>query len=396
MKISFLNSCRNPNFNSRYSRKTALIRRLYTTTTLQRDGLVRSPIESKDDQNKKVKPTSNKRLHCPVMVSQVLDMLQPRSNQIFIDMTFGAGGHSEAILKCSPGTKIYALDRDPVAFELAKELSHQYGDRLVPMLGRFSDLNQLLGKVKVTPSTVDGILFDVGVSSMQMDSASRGFGLSQNGPLDMRMDGERVSRQVTASDVINTLDERSLARIFKVYGEEKMAPVIARSITEAKFMLKTIGTTAELAALVEATLNKSYRLDKLQRRSHAATKVFQALRIFVNNELNELNHGLELAHGWLRPGGCLVAITFHSLEDRIVKRHLLGIDMDERICSGSLTQKYKSVGRWHNQDEVMSVYSNLWTPINKKVLVPTPDEVAANPRSRSAKLRAAIKNSPQR
>lgn len=330
--------------------------------------------------------------HCPVMVNEVLDALQPQTGQIFVDMTFGAGGHSETILRKCPGTKMYALDRDPLAYELAKEMSQQYKDRLIPMLGRFSDLDQLLAKLRLSPGTVDGILFDVGVSSMQMGDAKRGFALSQNGPLDMRMDGERVPQQVKASDVINSLDEQSLTKIFKVYGEEKLAPVISRAIIDARFMFKTIETTAELSSLVEAATNRSFRLDKLKRRSHTATKIFQALRIFVNNELNELNYGLETAHTWLKVGGCLVAITFHSLEDRIVKRHIMGIDMDERICSGSLTQKYKNVGTWYSREEVTSVYSKWWTPVNKKVIVPSEEEVAANPRSRSAKLRAAHKN----
>lgn len=334
----------------------------------------------------------DERPHTPVLVKEVIEIFNPMDGQIYVDMTFGAGGHSEAILKSAKNVRIFALDRDPLAYEYAKRMSHQFGGRVVPMLGKFSEVRELLQANGVVLGTVDGILFDVGMSSMQLSDSSRGFALSTDGPLDMRMDGDRNLDQPTARDVINTLDEASLTRIFKVYGEEKLAPVVAQTIVEARYMMKRIDTTSHLAALVQNATDRDYkRVDKLGRTAHIATKVFQALRIFVNNELNELNRGLELAYDILRPDGNLVAITFHSLEDRIVKRHLQGVDMNDQI-NVYMGQKFKAFGKWHSIEDVKSVYSNRWTIRTKKAVVPSAKEIDSNPRSRSAKLRAACKN----
>ncbi|XP_023219921.1 probable methyltransferase-like protein 15 [Centruroides sculpturatus] len=224
---------------------------------------------------------------------------------------------------------------------------------------------------------------------MQFSNPQRGFALSANGPLDMRMDGERFPNQPTASDVVNNLDFPSLVKIFKIYGEERYAKKIAQVLIDARFMMKKIRTTQELADIVSVVVTEP-RLDKLERKAHSATKVFQALRIFVNNELNELNYGMEMAYQYLKRGGRVVTLTFHSLEDRIIKRHLMDIDINEPVSS-SLSQKYKNASLWHSEENMKDIMSKRWCPINKKVITPTEEEIELNPRSRSAKLRAAMK-----
>ncbi|KFM69865.1 putative methyltransferase-like protein 15, partial [Stegodyphus mimosarum] len=329
--------------------------------------------------------------HTPVMPNEVLEALRPADNQVFLDMTFGAGGHSRHLLNTA-AIKLYCLDRDPVAYEKAVKLSKEYGSSVTPLLGRFSEMQDVLKNVGVLPNSVDGVLIDAGCSSMQMDCPERGFSVSKNGPLDMRMDGSRFPDEPTAADVLSSLDVPSLVKIFKIYGEEKRSKKVAQALFDARYMLKSINTTYELADLIEGILEGEKRFDKLRRPSHSATKVFQGLRIFVNNELNELNYAIEMAHLFLKPGGRIAVITFHSLEDRIVKRHFLGIDMDEPV-SQSLSQKYSNAALWHTKADIDQLYSKKWTPLHKHIIKPSAEEIAANPRSRSAKLRAAFKNS---
>ncbi|XP_070541473.1 12S rRNA N(4)-cytidine methyltransferase METTL15-like [Ptychodera flava] len=326
-------------------------------------------------------------LHIPVMLEEVLNFLAPKNGQVFIDMTFGAGGHSKAILNSAENITLYGLDRDPIAISVAKQLAaRHYGDRLVAMEGKFSELGNLLNFHGVDENSVDGILIDAGCSSMQMDQAGRGFSLSKDGPLDMRMDGNRNPNQPTAADVVNALSEADLAKIFKTYGEEKQSRKIARAIVEYRRSWQPISTTKELAHIVSCAFTHreaQKRKDKLSRPTHTATKTFQALRIFVNNELNELAFGLEEAQKFLKPGGKLAVLTFHSLEDRIVKRFLRGIDYSEKP-SMSIGEKMRS-GMDRN------VKRKEWREINKKVIESCDDDVASNPRARSAKLRTAIK-----
>lgn len=327
--------------------------------------------------------------HTPVMTKEVIDALQPKDDQKLMDMTFGAGGHSSHMLNAAD-IKLICLDRDPVAYKKAVKFSKSYDGLVTPLLGRFSEMKEILYNAGIEKNSLDGILIDTGCSSMQMDSASRGFSSSKNGPLDMRMDGERFPDMPTAADVLNTLDVINLVKIFKVYGEEKYSKKIAQALFDAKYMLKSIKTTYELADLIQSTLGKEKRLDKLQRSAHVATKVFQALRIFVNNELNELNYGMEMAYEFLKPGGKVVTLTFHSLEDRIIKRHILGIDLDEPV-NQRLSQKYQNATVWYTETAIENLYSNRWTSMYKHVLKPTAEEIENNPRSRSAKLRAAVK-----
>lgn len=337
----------------------------------------------------KVSTNPTNELHIPVMAQEVIDYLKPEPGKIFIDMTFGAGGHTKRILDHSPNTIVIALDRDEEAHELAVTMRDDYPNRLIPLLGKFSELPDLLKSHGYGFESIDGILFDFGCSSMQFDQAERGFAVSKNGPLDMRMDKDRIAGQPTAADVLAKIDEDDLARILKIYGEEKCAKKIARAIVDTRYSLRKIETTKELADLVDSCFNDDFRLDKLQRPAHNATKTFQALRIFVNNELNEINYGMLLAERYMKRHGRLVTLTFHSLEDLIVKRHMMGHLIGNvanpiplRYCSHSLVQ---------DVDIMNELKEVKWQQLNKHVLTPTAEEVERNPRSRSAKLRAAMK-----
>lgn len=327
--------------------------------------------------------------HVPVLADEVIENLNLQPNQTFIDMTFGAGGHTKRILQSAPDAKIYALDRDPTAYQNAIELSKEYPNQIFPLLGRFSELPKRLQEFNVKPNSIDGILFDFGCSSMQFDVAERGFSISKNGYLDMRMDKDRFPNQPTAADILSNIDEYELAKIIKVYGEEKYAKKIARSIIEARYSYKPIRTTKELADLVSACLKDDFRADKTQKHSHVATKVFQALRIFVNNELNEINYGLVVAQKYLKMEGRLVTITFHSLEDTIIKRHLMGNTIDN--VANPVPLKYTSHTLLHDKDMVDTFLQTNWRQLHKHVITPKPNEIESNYRSRSAKMRVAIK-----
>ncbi|XP_077994793.1 12S rRNA N(4)-cytidine methyltransferase METTL15-like [Glandiceps talaboti] len=324
------------------------------------------------------------------MLEEVLEFLSPRENQVFLDMTFGAGGHGKAILDACSNTTLYAMDRDPVAVDIATQLANDhYGDRLVPLEGKFSDLQQLLLSRNVCYNSIDGVLIDAGCSSMQMDCAERGFSLSKEGTLDMRMDGNRNPQQPTAADVVNALSEIDISKILKMYGEEKQARKIAKAIVQYRETFQPIATTKELAHIVSCVFTHreaQKRRDKLSRPAHSATKTFQALRIFVNNELNELAMGLEQAEQFIKPGGKLAVITFHSLEDRIAKRFLRGIDYNEKHSMTFRDKRRLGMGREDEEEE-----PTVWRQIRKKVLIPTDEDVVRNPRARSAKLRTAVK-----
>ncbi|KAK2184252.1 hypothetical protein NP493_273g00007 [Ridgeia piscesae] len=304
-------------------------------------------------------------------------------------MTFGAGGHTKALLKECPGIRVFGLDRDPLAHNLATQLASQHS-QVTPLQGRFSEVHHLLTAHGITASSVDAVLFDLGASSMQFDTPARGFSISGDGPLDMRMDSDRVESQPSAADVVNHLDESGLYKIIKKYGEEKMARSIARAIVDSRYAFGRISTTGQLAKIVSSVFESAHRQDKLMRHSHVATKTFQALRIFVNNEMNELHNGLEIAHHLLRPDtGVCVAISFHSLEDRVVKRHFQGIDMDAR-CNMSIVDQNRSSAKFYGEDVIQRVMQRRWETV-RRMVQPQPEDVEENPRARSAKLRAAVK-----
>lgn len=327
--------------------------------------------------------------HVPVMLKEVLKALDPASGKTFIDMTFGAGGHTKRILQSAPDIKVIALDRDPDALHYARQIADEFPNQVVPLLGRFSDLPALLKSIDVPTASIDGILFDFGCSSMQFDRGERGFSINKNGPLDMRMD--RNPNTPTAADILAKIDEIDLYKIIKVYGEEKKAKKIAQAICDVRYSLKRIETTHELANIVASCFDEHFHMDTLNRPMHNATKTFQAIRIFVNNELNEINHGMLMAEKYLKPNGRLVTLTFHSLEDTIVKRHIDGNVIEG--TANALPLKYVSHFMSHDKEIVESIMDSKWQSLNKHVLTPSYDEIELNPRSRSAKLRAAIKKS---
>lgn len=326
------------------------------------------------------------------MAEEVLEFLAPQDGSVILDMTFGGGGHSRRLLAACPGVRLVCLDRDPLAHRLALTLQQEHPQQVLPLLGRFSDLPTLLTRLKIKRSFFDGVLMDLGVSSMQFGTAERGFMLSQDGPLDMRMDGGRQPEQITAADVLAHIDEGSLYKVLKFYGEEKNARLLSRALVESRYMFQRLDTTQGLANMVSSLLEGTTRTDKLGRHAHPATKTFQALRILVNNELNELDYAMRLAHYYLRPKGVLVAISFHSLEDTIVKRHLQGVDLDHTPATIGLgLAKHRTALSTYTKDEMERITTKAWKQLTKHVVLPSEEEVTSNPRARSAKLRSALR-----
>lgn len=303
--------------------------------------------------------------HRAVMLTEVMHHLQPRDGGLYVDGTFGAGGYARAILG-GADTRVYAIDRDPDAVRAAAALVAEYAGRLVVIEGRFSQMRQLLAVRSV--NAVDGVVLDLGVSSMQLKAPERGFSFMIDGPLDMRMDREGP----TAAEVINTLPERELARIIAVLGEERRARSIARAIAKARAR-QPIVRTRELAALVERVVGRPQA-----GGIHPATRTFQALRIHVNDELGELERALDAAEVLLRTDGRLVVVSFHSLEDRIVKRFIA--DRGGKAGRPSRHAPPAAASR-----------AATFESLTRGAVSPSPAEVAANPRARSARLRAAIR-----
>ncbi len=305
--------------------------------------------------------------HVPVLLSEMLAALAPRDGETYIDGTFGAGGHTRAILEAA-NCRVVAVVRDADALEAGRSLAREFGSRLILAPGRFGDLDEI-ARASDAP-VVNGVLLDVGVSSMQLDEAGRGFSFQVDGPLDMRMSREGP----TAAEIVNTTDERALAGIFYEYGEERRSRAIARAIAEAR-RERPFTRTSELAGLVSRVLGRRWN-----ERQHPATRTFQALRIFVNDELGELARGLAAAERCLAPGGRLVVITFHSLEDRIAKRFLAA-------RSGRTPR-----GSRHLPEISRSAPLESFQIVNLRPLTPSKGEIEANPRARSARLRAALRS----
>jgi 16S rRNA (cytosine1402-N4)-methyltransferase len=295
-----------------------------------------------------------------VLARQVFEQLAPREGGIYIDGTFGAGGHARAILDV-PGTRVIGIDRDRNAVAEGFSLVEQSAGRLTLVQDRFSNLEHVAGGLGL--DAVEGILLDLGVSSMQLDAPERGFSFRNDGPLDMRMGDEGVS----AADLVNAASERDLAFIIATLGEERFARGVARAIVKARAQ-EPITTTGRLAEIVGSIVRA--RAGEV----HPATRTFQALRMFVNDELGEVAQGLAAAERMLKVGGRLAVISFHSLEDRIVKTFLAERG---RIRAGSR----------HLPEAAQAAPS--FTILTRKPLTADDDEVSRNPRSRSAKLRAA-------
>ncbi len=297
--------------------------------------------------------------HIPVLLAEVLRALDPKPGRTILDGTFGAGGYTSAILET--GANVIALDRDPNAIAGGQSLVAESGGRLSLIRSEFSRLAD-----HAPPEGLDGVVLDIGVSSMQIDEAERGFSFQKNGPLDMRMSASGVS----AADVVNRAKVSDLTRIFGFLGEEKQAGRIARAI-EKRRAEEPFRTTRDLAGMIEIVTPR-----KMTDKIHPATRVFQALRVFVNDELGELARALFAAERALKPGGRLVVVTFHSLEDRIVKKFFS--DRSGR-ASGS------------RHMPMVAERAAAFEPIGKPMVGASDEEAARNPRARSAKLRAGLR-----
>ncbi len=251
--------------------------------------------------------------HAPVMRDEVVAAMAPQDGEVLVDGTLGAGGYSRALLDAAD-CAVIGFDRDPQALSMAADWGAVYGDRLRVVESAFGDMEAALNDAGV--EAIDAAVFDIGVSSMQLDEAARGFSFRQDGPLSMRMDSRADEDAVTAADVVNHASAGDLALMFKVYGEERHAGRISRAIEKARAN-GPITTTAQLARIVEDAQPAGP-----PAKIHPATRVFQAIRIYVNDELGELARALVACEKLLRPGGRLVVVTFHSLEDRLVKHFL--------------------------------------------------------------------------
>ena len=301
--------------------------------------------------------------HDPVLLPDIVAALAPKPHGHYIDGTFGAGGYTQALLE-AVDTQVLAIDRDASAIAGGAELAERFGPRLRLLEGRFGELREIAIAADFAP--VDGIVLDIGVSSMQLDQAERGFSFMRDGPLDMRMARQGPS----AADIVNTMDQDPLAHIIWSLGDERRSRTIASAILRARAE-RPIETTGQLAGIV-ARVFGSRKIDG----KHPATRTFQALRIHVNDELGELTRGLAAAEAILKPGGRLAVVTFHSLEDRIVKRFLA-------VRCG----KVQGGSRHLPRNEAGPAPSFRF--INPRPVSPSMAECEANPRSRSARLRWA-------
>ncbi len=303
--------------------------------------------------------------HIPVLLRPLLAAVAPVSG-LWIDGTFGAGGYTRGLLAAG-ADRVIGVDRDPLAFEMAQDWVGAYGARLILQEGTFSEMDVYAHAID--PAGVDGVVLDLGVSSMQLDLAERGFSFLRDGPLDMRMSQSGPS----AADIVNTASADEIADILYHYGEERASRRIARAITEAR-AAKPFATTKELVAVIERCLPRPK-----PNQSHPATRSFQALRIAVNDEFGQLIEGLEAAERALKPGGLLAVVTFHSLEDRVVKRFM-------QARSG------KAAGGSRYAPEAAQEAA-AFEQISRKSIGPDDQELAENPRSRSAKLRVMRRTS---
>lgn len=296
--------------------------------------------------------------HTPVLLRPILEAVAPVEG-VWLDGTFGAGGYTRGFLDAG-ADKVIAVDRDPLAFEMAADWAGEYGDRLVMQRGVFSKMDEYA-------SDLDGVVLDLGVSSMQLDLAERGFSFMRDGPLDMRMSQDGPS----AADIVNEADEEIIANILYQFGEERASRRIAAAIVRARNEAPIV-STLKLAKLVEGCLPRAK-----PGQSHPATRSFQGLRIAVNNEYGELFQGLMAAERALKPGGQLAVVTFHSVEDRMVKRFL--------------TARSGGGGNANRFAPEMAQDAPQFTVKKRKAIGPDAQELEENPRSRSAKLRVAIR-----
>jgi 16S rRNA (cytosine1402-N4)-methyltransferase len=301
-----------------------------------------------------------------VLLSEVLEALEPSDGATIIDGTFGAGGYTRAILEAA-NCRVLAIERDPDARAGGAVLEAEFGDRLILVANEFGNMAEAAEAAGLT--SIDGVVLDIGVSSMQLDTPERGFSFLRDGPLDMRMSQHGPS----AADVVNTMDEEDLANVLYELGEERRSRAIARTIVKARGDAP-ITTTKALSDVVERVLGRARGDEK-----HSATRTFQALRIYVNDELGELKRGLMAAERILKPGGRLAVVTFHSLEDRIVKQFLSARSGKEEGTSRYLPQR------------PTAARPPSFRFVNPRGFTPSKGELDVNPRARSARLRSAVR-----
>jgi 16S rRNA (cytosine1402-N4)-methyltransferase len=309
--------------------------------------------------------------HTPVLLREVLEALGPhgpRDGAVYVDGTFGAGGYSTAILEAAD-CQVFGIDRDLNALKTSDELAKRYPGRLRVLGGCYGDMVSLLAERGI--DKVDGVALDIGVSSMQIDDAQRGFSFRTDGPLDMRMG---LKADATAADVVNTMDEEDLTHIIYTYGDERASRRIAAAIVKDR-VHEPFTTTSQLANLIRRIVKKS------KDGIDPATRTFQALRIYVNDELGELSRGLAAAEQLLSPGGRLAVVSFHSLEDRKVKKFLLSRSGQEPRPSR------------HLPEAVNSERAPSFSLLKRGIIKPRKEETDNNPRARSARLRAAERTS---
>ena len=307
--------------------------------------------------------------HVSVLLSEVVSALSPGDGDVIVDGTFGFGGYSRAILGAA-SCSVFGIDRDAVAIARGRQMEEEFTGRLKVLEGCFADMADLL--IDKGIGQVDGVALDLGVSSMQLDEAERGFSFQKDGPLDMRMSQSGM----TAADVVNDTPETELADIIYTYGEERKSRRVAKFIAEAR-KEQPFNRTLQLAKVIERALGPQ-KVIRGKKQVHPATLTFQALRIYVNEELKQLSDGLVAAEKILKPGGRLAVVSFHSLEDRIVKRFL-----SER--SGRVAGSSRHMPQVDEQAEAPT-FTNV-----SKAIAPADEEVSINPRARSSKLRSAVR-----
>lgn len=317
--------------------------------------------------------------HIPVLSNEVIEFLNPTPNGIYVDATIGLGGHAGSILDQSfPTGRLIGIDLDTSALTIAEERLQDYNDRVTFVHGNYRDIQQLLGRYEI--NEVDGILMDLGVSSLQLDTPERGFSFQKLACLDMRMD---PTIKVSATQIINESTPDKLIQILQEFGEERYTKRIVREIVKTRAE-KPITTTLQLAELVKKVYPSNVKRTKSTSKNghkrnsiHPATRVFQALRIEVNSELDNLSMGIDAAVSVLKPGGCLCIIDFHSLEDRIVKRKFKKLGKD-CVCPPKIPI-------------CICEHKKQLRILTNRPIIPSEDEIEGNPRARSAKLRAGRK-----
>jgi 16S rRNA (cytosine1402-N4)-methyltransferase len=309
-----------------------------------------------------------KEYHRPVLLTEVIELLDPQPGGVYVDCTLGGGGHAKAILeRVLPGGHLFGIDRDQDAIDRASDEFRQFESDVTLVRGNFAGLQEILRNLDI--EAVDGVLFDLGVSSHQLDEAERGFSFSSDAPLDMRMDRRQ---QLTAANAVNELPEKELADVIYTYSDERFSRRIARAIVERR-QTHPFRTTTELADIVKAAIPRKAWPEKI----HPATRTFQSIRLFVNSEMDELEKGLVSAADVLKIGGKLAAISYHSIEHKKIKE-FLAKGSGRCVCPPGLPICVCEARKYLKG-------------LTRKPIVPTQEEIEANPRSRSAQLRVAEK-----